>query len=128
MYKEKFHGFISWISTGGAATGLALFVFMPTVATRSELVQIIATCMAVASIPFLACSSALCREIKATNSSSKNTDKYLSILVATGGLLLVCSLGLIAFAYHLASGVVFLVALVSSTKLYKSGSVGNATP
>ncbi len=134
----KHHYFFAWLSSGAAAVSLALLVFIQS----SNLQAFWASLLFTVAIPFLVCSSAISKTVKAKYVSTNKVD-YIHVLVISLGLW-AFSFGLLALFYILSIvlfwvySVVFIISLVLfficvnelnkklPNKAFKSPSAGTA--
>ncbi|MBU2985181.1 hypothetical protein KO528_07450 [Saccharophagus degradans] len=124
MIRESFQGFLNWIS-GGALTGaMALLLFAPTLEVEHKKFQVISILFIALSVPFLGCSLALYKEMSWNNKSTKKSDSRLALLSVIGCLSFYVGFGFLVLSINIVLGVVFGLATLLATYIYKEGSNG----
>ena len=111
MYRDQFHGVMSWIAGGAASVALALFCFVPTIAAvENETLRTAAMCCFVFSMPFLVMLSIAIKDIKLKNESTPKSDKALGIYLFLGCIPLLIGILALCFSISHIYGLTFLLA------------------
>ncbi|MGO4033233.1 hypothetical protein AB2359_17745, partial [Vibrio cholerae] len=110
MYQKYFHGMINWISGGAASAALAVFVLIPSIDGLDYNLKIISLCMLVMCMPLFVATSALCKNIEATNKTDRKESNVLGFLFIPALLLLALGYGILFLAIDIKLAVAYLVA------------------